>query len=98
MDINFQGGFNMSDEIDKINMPIDTEIELEVFRLQCKENKLKIWLKYIIMFLALIGASVLGGIYDGDFLAYAFIFYGIVISFAIGQKVDMGSISDIIKK
>lgn len=86
------------DGIDEIELPIDSAIELEVYKLQCKQNTLKIWLKYIIMVLSLIASSVLGGVYDGEYLSYAFIFYGIVISFAIGQKMDFESLGNIIKK
>ena len=48
------------DGIDEIELPIDSAIELEVYKLQCKQNTLKIWLKYIIMVLSLIASSVLG--------------------------------------
>ena len=78
--------------------PIDTPIELEVYKLQCKQKALMTGLRLVILILALVGSTVLGWVYDGQYLTYAFIFYGIVISFAIGQKVDLGSISEIIKR
>ena len=67
---------------------IDTEIELEVYRLDCKKSRLNTLLKFGVMVLALIGATVLGGIYNADYLGYAFILYGIVITFAVGEKIN----------
>jgi len=77
---------------------IDTPIELEIYKLECKKQRLNTLLKFFIMVLALIGASVLGFIFDGDYTTYTFIFYGIVISFAIGQADKVSNFMEWIKK
>ena len=47
---------------------------------------------------ALIGSTILGILYDGQYLTYTYVFYGIVVSFAIGQNISMESIADILKR
>ena len=87
----------MSDAIDEIEL-VDTPIELEVYKMQCKQKMIWSIFKFLMLCFALIGSTILGILYDGQYLTYTYVFYGIVVSFAIGQNISMESIADILKR
>lgn len=81
-----------------IEETVDTPIELECYRIDAKQKIIWMVFKFIILLSAIVGSTVLGFLFDGNYLTYTYIFYGVLITFAIGEKVDIGSLSDILKK
>ena len=77
---------------------IDTPIELECYKIKARQQTIWMVFKFVVLVFAIIGSTVLGFLYDGNYLTYTYIFYGVLITFAIGEKVDLTQLSEIIKK
>lgn len=77
---------------------IDTQIELELYKIQSKSKMIDSIIKGILMMFALVGGLVVGLVYNGDYATYAFMLFVIVISYAINGKTDFSAIKDLFTK
>lgn len=77
---------------------IDTEIELEVYKIQSRTKVIEMIIKASLMLIALIGGLVVGLIFNGDYATYSFMLFVIVISYAINGHTDFSTIKELFNK